>query len=88
MIISQEQVQRAVEYLRTPAGSGAAFIHARTPETVSPELLRRVHEAIDCCPDLREDRIARGKALVADGSPSCDQVAEKMIGRIVSDSLR
>ncbi|PKQ29906.1 MAG: hypothetical protein CVT60_02855 [Actinobacteria bacterium HGW-Actinobacteria-10] len=87
MIISREQVQRAVEYLRTPAGSKPAITCGPTTGTVSPELLQRVQKAVESCPDMRQDRIERGRALIGD-CPTSNEVAEKIIGRILSDSVR
>ena len=88
MIISQQQVQKAVEYLRTPSGSAAASHSGTAYDAVSPEFLERVHKVIDECPETRADRVEHARACVQGSAPSSDEVAEKMIGRIVSDSLR
>lgn len=86
MIISEEQVQLVLDYLHTqdmPAqkrdldGSG-----------VSDELMERVKREIALAPDTRDERVAMGRELIASQTVSSDEVAAKMIGRIISDSLR
>lgn len=88
MMISREQVGKAFQYLRTPAGSVAATKCVSAPDPVSPEFLTHLHAVIDNYPDTCEDRIARGKAFMAGQGASSDEVAEKILGRMVSDSLR
>ena len=86
MIISEEQVQLALDYLHTHnepvskqhLGSGG----------VSDELVERVKREIAAAPETRDDRVAMGRALIASQAVSSDEVAAKMIGRIISDSLR
>ncbi|TLM77511.1 MAG: flagellar biosynthesis anti-sigma factor FlgM [Actinobacteria bacterium] len=84
MIISDEQARLAAEYLRTGHGSDARSASSRT---VSGDLLARVRESVDELPDVRADRVAQAKAALAD-QPSPEEVAGKLIGRVVSDSLR
>ncbi len=90
MIISEEQVRRAVEYLQTTergdaqTGAGSRF----GDEPVPPELLEKIRRSVEGTPDLRDDRVAHGRALLGGHEPSGSQVAEKMIGRIISDSIR
>lgn len=86
MIISAEQVRCAVEYLRTsdeyrPATSPA------TPEAPR-ELVVRVTEALREVPDVRDDRIAEARRLLATSAPTASEVAEKLIGRVISDAIR
>ena len=88
MIISDAQVRLAVKYLQTTDCSGAAPDSACTPPEVSEELLARVRLALDQTPDTREDRVDEARALIAGTPLSSVEVAEKMIGRIISDSIR
>lgn len=86
MIISEEQVRRAIEYLQTTEGSETADkIDARD---VPAELLERVRDVVSTLPEYREERIEHARAFVRGGGLSSEEIAEKMIGRIVSDSLR
>lgn len=86
MMISDEQVRRAVEYLRT------SDEHTATPGlAVDPSALLmvdRVVEALRDIPDVREDRVAHARVLMDEELPSAEELASKLIGRVVSDSIR
>jgi hypothetical protein len=84
MKISEEQVRKAVEYLQTPRSSSLAH-HA---PGVSPELFERAMSVINATPDVRDDRVDSALELLDGSGPSSDEVAQKMIGRIISDSIR
>jgi hypothetical protein len=43
---------------------------------------------MDEVPDVRADRVALARTHLADGLVTADEVANKLIGRVVSDSLR
>lgn len=84
MIISDEQVRLAAEYLRSPHEVGAVVA---VSSDVSGELMDRVRASVAGLPDVRQDRVAEAKAMLND-RPSSEEVAGKLIGRVVSDSLR
>lgn len=87
MIISEEQVRLAVAYLQdTESGGRAATGHEASGLT--PEFIERVRSIMDAMPDTRADRCEHARAIVDGQGPSSVEVAEKMIGRIISDSLR
>ncbi len=88
MIISEEQVRLAVAYLQTPEGDHVAHIGRTSSAAVTPELLAKVTAACETLPDTRSDRVEHGRDMVAGVQPSGSEVAQKMIGRIISDSLR
>lgn len=89
MMISEEQVRRAVEYLQTTGpNSVSASSRLASSGDVSVELVDRVRMELATTPDFREDRVAQARALLAAGPFSSAEVAEKMIGRIISDSIR
>jgi hypothetical protein len=87
MIISEQQVQLVLEYLHTkhqpivPRDLSGA-------DGVSEDLVDRIKREIALAPETRGDRVAMGRELIASGSVSSDEVAAKMIGRIISDSMR
>lgn len=87
MIISDEQVQRVVEYLQT---SDAYQIAA--PSCVfdysSSQIVDRVVESLRDVPEVRADRVEQARAMLAEQMPSAEVVAAKLIGRVLSDSLR
>jgi len=88
MIISEEQVRRALEYLQTSKREGAPDTGPFVGPQIPTELIDRIRDAVSTAPDTREDRIAHARELLAGTGPTSVEVAEKMIGRIVSDSLR
>lgn len=85
MIISDEQAHLAAEYLhskRAPSERASA-----TSAGISPDLVQRVRDEIESAPETRGERVAEARAHLSEG-PSDDEVAAKMLGRIISDSLR
>ena len=85
MIISDEQAHLAAEYLqskRAPFERSSA-----ASQGISSDLVQRVKHEIESAPETRSDRVAEARAHLSEG-PSDDEVAAKMIGRIISDSLR
>jgi hypothetical protein len=86
MIISEQQVQRVLEYLHSNEGPVAG--HVAVDHNVSPELVERVRVELARFPEMRDDRVALGREFVASHEVTSDEVAAKMIGRIISDSMR
>jgi hypothetical protein len=86
MMISEEQVRRAVEYLRTSDGywEGAVL----DPHALPEDLMRRVTALLASMPELRDDRIDDARVFLADQMPDSEELAAKVIGRILSDSIR
>ena len=86
MMISDEQVRRAVEYLRTSDEHPVALEVENDPAAIA--LVDRVVEALREIPDVREDRVEHARVLIDDSLPSADELASKLIGRVVSDAIR
>jgi ribosome maturation protein Sdo1 len=86
MIISEQQVQRVLEYLHSHDGLVAERV--AMDHNVSPELVERIRVELERFPEMRDDRVAIGRELVASHEVNSDEVAAKMIGRIISDSMR
>lgn len=84
MIISDEQARLAAQYLRTSHPDEHATPHA----DIAPALLGAVMDALDDTPDVRADRVREATERLGSGELDSHEVAEKMISRIVSDSLR
>lgn len=87
MKISDEQIRRSVEYLRAAPKDVQPSSRHRSP-AVSDELLARVRVVLESVPDVRPDRVEEARALVADSLPDAETVAEKLIGRVLSDAVR
>lgn len=86
MMISDEQVRRAVEYLRTSDAYTVSL--PSESDSSAKELVVRVVESLRELPDVRPDRVEHAKLLMAEDLPSAEELAAKLIGRVVSDSLR
>jgi len=86
MMISDEQVRRAVEYLRTSDEYSEPVRAEADPDAI--DLVDRVVEALRGVPDVRDDRVAHARILVNAALPSSDELAVKLIGRVISDAIR
>jgi len=87
MIISDEQVQRVVDYLHTPEeyrSNGQAALAAAPASEFVDGIVRLLSES----PDVRLDRVAEARVMLSGHMPCSDLVATKLIGRVLSDSLR
>ncbi|MDO8949601.1 MAG: hypothetical protein Q8S43_09795 [Actinomycetota bacterium] len=86
MIISDEQVRRVVDYLHTPDEYGDAH-HAAMAAAPASELVNRIVHELSETPDVRQDRILEAREMLCH-MPDSEVVASKLIGRVLSDSLR
>lgn len=86
MRITNEQVSKALEYLRTTdeyrgCDSLAGMCRYET------DLARRVTDRVMRMPDIRDERVeevkARGRYL-----PDADTLAQSLLNRMVSDAIR
>ncbi|MDY0088026.1 MAG: hypothetical protein RBS78_05720 [Coriobacteriia bacterium] len=84
MIISDEEVREALAYLQT----SKEYCHRATCRDVSPELMNRVHTVLRELPETRDDRVAQAIERLHNNPPSADEVADKIISRTITDSLR
>lgn len=87
MIISEEQVRQALTYLQSD-GPAVVGSPVRGIQDVSKELMQRVRCELALSPDTRDERVAMGRDFIASTDITSEDVARKMIGRIISDSLR
>lgn len=86
MMISEEQVRRAIEYLR----NSDEYAEPQHPanDAASAELVGKVVEALEELPDVRAERVAHARLLMEEPLPPSDELAAKLIGRVLSDSVR
>jgi hypothetical protein len=87
MMISDEQVRRACAYLHQ-SNNGHAADAGHAHAAASPELVERVRVSLAGMPETRQERVEEARALIAAEGMSSDAIAQKMIGRIISDSIR
>jgi hypothetical protein len=85
MMISDRQARLALDYLRRTQVTRRVR-RASDHADISPELLERVMATIYQAPDLREDRVDAAREIVEGRIPS-ECIADKMIGRLISDDL-
>jgi hypothetical protein len=83
MMISAEQARLAAEDLRQQRIGAHAAHHG-----ISLELLIAARDAVDNTPDTRPERVQEAMNHLDSGVPDCHEVAQMMISRIISDSLR
>lgn len=88
MIISEEQVRLAVAYLQTSDSADGARTDRLRSGADNAALIEKVQAACATLPDTRSERVEHARTMVAGPQLSGSEVAEKMIGRIISDSLR
>lgn len=84
MIISDEQARLAAQYLRSHEQGRTGVEHVE----LEPRLLDQVRETIQATPETRDERVREARDRLVVGEPDSQEVAAKMISRIVSDSLR
>ncbi len=89
MIISDDQVRRAVECLRA-GGTGDCEGAGRSSgsDALPGDLIERVSAAIQAQPDTRDERVSHAREVLGHGGHDSREIVEKMIGRMISDSLR
>lgn len=84
MIISDEQARAAATYLRETPCTGGRCTVPDVPDAV----LQAAREAVQACPDYRTDRVVEAVERMRHRPPAARDIADKMLSRIVSDSLR
>jgi hypothetical protein len=88
MIISSEQALLALRILALDEYGGLSVRHAGSGSPVPPELLHRVNRVLSELPETRVDRVEKARADIAGGGYDSDEVADKIIARAISDTLR
>lgn len=88
MIISNEQAQKAIEYLQIAKPFEALAQEPSAAGRIHPEFLGKVCRGLMELPEAREDRIQQARQAITVSPPASAVVAEKMIARLLSDSLR
>lgn len=86
MMISDEQVHCVVQSLKSQQAISAPM-NTAIP-LADPSLVAGIVDMLCRTPDLRQDRIESAKRLVNGEMPGSDVLAAKLLGRVLSDSLR
>ena len=86
---TNEQVERSLAALRGApplADVAAAGVAVHLDESAVP---REVDEVLSHMPDVRVDRVAEARRRLESGdTPSAQELADRMLGRLVCDRLR
>ena len=85
MRISAEQATRTARYLQTKGSDVNATAGASAP--FSQDFLLRIFAVIESCPEVRPERVCAGRRMLECGLPSSGDVAERILRRILADSL-
>lgn len=83
MMISDQQARAVAEHLRSASAQPAQH---DTPE-VSEDVIHRAIERAADAPDLRADRVADAMERLEHGGVDPHEIAEKIICRVMSDTL-
>jgi DNA-directed RNA polymerase subunit F len=83
LIISNEQVQLAMEHLKK-CGTSSCVLSG----SVSPEELTRIKAHLRQVPDVREAMVMRIRSILPSYDPDPRKVADKMVGRLIGDMVR
>jgi len=87
MIISDEQVSRALSCIVNSASPvSAGYRLGSKPLDVG--LVARIQHSMDAIPEIRSDRIEQARRNMQHQKVGSSEIAHKMIGRLISDSLR
>lgn len=85
-IISDEEVGRVRGYLHR---GGAYSVRTRDSRTLpDKEFVDRVVASVCALPDVREERVAEARRRMADAMPGSEEVASRMIERVLCDFVR
>lgn len=86
MMISDREARMAAQTLQTnPHEDATGPIEVKD---VSPELMARIRAELTGSPETREDRVAAAREHLAHGEPAARDIADKLISRVLADSIR
>lgn len=84
MRITAEQATCVARYLQTK-GSDVASARPSGYSPAPDDLIVRVVSSISSLPEVRAERVTAGRALLQSELPSSDEVAQRILWRIMAD---
>lgn len=84
-MISDEQMRRVVQCL---SGDSAVMAPSAPAQKPDPSLVAGIVDMLCEIPELRHDRIQHAREMIDGHMPDSDELATKLVGRVLSDSLR
>ena len=90
MQCTNTQVLRSMEALREQPVETADAVERVVDRTDASPVTTEIVERLSSMSPIRQDRLEEVRSRLEDGSllPSVDEVAEKLVGRLVCDRLR
>ena len=91
MMLSDEQVRHALALLRERSDDSESHPIDVPPEprcTIDPVVIAHAAAIAASAPDMRPDRIEHARALLRRHPPTSEEVAVRMLSRMLVDSLR
>lgn len=85
MMISDEQMLRVAECLKAEMAPTAQSTSSSGPDSA---LVAGIVDMLAVMPEMRHDRIEHARQMIDGHMPNSDQLAAKLVGRVLSDSLR
>ncbi len=87
MQLSDREIQNTLDLLKKKESMGEQEVQALSPEEIAG--IQQVVRRIDEMPPVRQDRVEKVRKALESSSynVSGDDVAKKLIGRIISDKL-
>lgn len=84
-MISDEQVRRVAECLEADSRPSTT---PATNEVPDPSLIAGIVDMLCNSPEIRYDRVEHARRMIAGNMPDSGELASKLVGRVISDSLR
>ena len=85
MMISDDQMRRVEECLSCGPAPTPSVVLQQKPD---PALVAGIVDMLCGIPELRHDRIEHARHMIDGNMPDSDELAAKLVGRVLSDSLR
>lgn len=84
-MISDEQMRRVEQCLSSGPSTTTPLVLKQDPD---PSLVAGIVDMLCGIPELRHDRIEHARHMIDGNMPDSDELAAKLVGRVLSDSLR
>ncbi|MHB1135500.1 MAG: hypothetical protein ACYCXR_10070 [Coriobacteriia bacterium] len=84
-MISDEQMLRVAECLKAEKAPTSTTTRHDQPD---PTLVAGIVDMLAVMPEMRHDRIEHARKMIDGHMPNSGELAAKLVGRVLSDSLR
>jgi len=84
-MISDDQMRRVEQCLSCSPAPTPSLVLQQEPDAA---LVASIVDMLCGIPELRHDRIEHARHMIDGNMPDSDELAAKLVGRVLSDSLR